>query len=311
MGLVISDSFKTVVTIYILIPFLVIPQIILSGIIVKFEKINPKISSPTSIPWYGEIITARWAYEALATYEFINNEYQSQFYMYDKVMSETRFRRDFWVIEMRNRVDNIERYKDNPEHQESIEENLLILRNEINKELKNNDLIPFNRLDDLTVEGLSTDVLADVRDYLDNIRQYNVKLYNKASDEKNLLVNEMQKTEEAEAEYLRIKREHNNESLEEFAKNSNAVERIIQVKDQLYQKIDPIYMDPAQKFIKAHFYAPRKQIFGSYYSTFAVNTVVIWFMTICLYLILYFRLLKKLLDFFEELSNRLNLGRGE
>jgi len=35
MGLLISDSFKTVVTIYILIPFLVIPQIILSGIIVK------------------------------------------------------------------------------------------------------------------------------------------------------------------------------------------------------------------------------------------------------------------------------------
>jgi ABC-type multidrug transport system ATPase subunit len=311
MGLVISDSFKTVVTIYILIPFLVIPQIILSGIIVKFEKINPKISSPTSIPWYGEIITARWAYEALATYEFINNDYQSQFYRYDKAMSESRFRRDYWVVEMRNRVDNIERYKEDPEHLESIEQNLLILRNEINKELKNNELIPFNRLDDLTVEGLSTDVLAAVQDYLDNIRQYNVKLYNKASDEKNLIVNELQKTEESEAEYLRIKREHNNESLEEFAKNSNAVERIIQVKDQLYQKIDPIYMDPAQKFIKAHFYAPRKQVFGSYYSTFAVNTVVIWFMTIILYLILYFRLLKKLLDFFEELSNRLNLGRGE
>ena len=38
MGLVISDSFKTVITIYILIPFLIIPQLILSGIIVKFEK---------------------------------------------------------------------------------------------------------------------------------------------------------------------------------------------------------------------------------------------------------------------------------
>ena len=38
LGLVISDSFKTVITIYILIPFLIIPQLILSGIIVKFEK---------------------------------------------------------------------------------------------------------------------------------------------------------------------------------------------------------------------------------------------------------------------------------
>jgi ABC-type multidrug transport system ATPase subunit len=66
LGLVISDSFKTVVTIYILIPFLVIPQIILSGVIVKYEKLNPTISSPNKIPFYGEIITARWGYEGLA-----------------------------------------------------------------------------------------------------------------------------------------------------------------------------------------------------------------------------------------------------
>jgi len=34
-------------------------------------------------------------------------------------------------------------------------------------------------------------------------------------------------------------------------------------------------------------------------------------MTIGLYLILYFRLMKKLLDFFEEFSHRMNLGKGE
>ena len=44
MGLLISDSFKTVVTIYILIPFLVIPQIILSGVIVKFDNLNRNCS---------------------------------------------------------------------------------------------------------------------------------------------------------------------------------------------------------------------------------------------------------------------------
>ncbi len=311
MGLVISDSFKTVVTIYILIPFLVIPQIILSGIIVKYEQINPRISSPTSIPWYGEIITARWAYEALATYQFINNKYQSQFYKYDKAMSEAVFKKDYWVVEMKNKVDNVERYRDDPAQSESVEMNLAILRNEIKKEMKNNELIPFTGMGDLTPEGLSTGVLDAVRDYLEKIRRYNIRLYNKASDERNQLVNEMQKTKESEAEFYRIKREYNNEALEDFAKNSNVMERIMQYKDQFYQKINPIYMDPPQKFIKAHFYAPRKQVFGRYYSTFSVNTVVIWVMTIILYLILYFRLLKKTLDFFEELSHRLKLSKGE
>ncbi len=60
MGLVISDSFKAVVTIYILIPFLVIPQIILSGIMVKFEKLNPSIpfTNPVSVPFYGEFVNS-------------------------------------------------------------------------------------------------------------------------------------------------------------------------------------------------------------------------------------------------------------
>src|SRR3990172_6740886 len=97
MGLLISDSFKTVVTIYILIPFLVIPQIILSGIIVKFEKLNPEISSPKSIPFYGEIISARWAYEALATYQFMENDYQKRYYTLDKLSSNASFKSDFLI----------------------------------------------------------------------------------------------------------------------------------------------------------------------------------------------------------------------
>ena len=88
LGLVISDTFKTAITVYILIPFIVIPQIILSGIIVRYEKLNPNISSPAKIPFYGEIITARWAYEALTTHQFINNEYEKEFYVYDKILSQ-------------------------------------------------------------------------------------------------------------------------------------------------------------------------------------------------------------------------------
>ena len=43
LGLNISSSFNSAVTIYILIPILIIPQILLSGIIVKFEKLNPTL----------------------------------------------------------------------------------------------------------------------------------------------------------------------------------------------------------------------------------------------------------------------------
>ena len=55
-------------------------------------------------------------------------------------------------------------------------------------------------------------------------------------------------------------------------------------------------MDPKFPFIKAHFYSPTKQVFGVKIDTYIVNVIVLWVMTIILYLALYFRLLKKLLD---------------
>jgi ABC-type multidrug transport system ATPase subunit len=305
MGLVISDSFKTVVTIYILIPFLVIPQIILSGVIVKYDKLNPKISSPTSIPVYGEAMTARWAYEALATYQFMNNDYQSQYYIFDKVMSKASYRKDYWTVDLTNKVESIDRNLENPARAEDIKLQLKVLRSEIEDEMKENTAITFNHLSDLTSEKIDKEILIALRKYLSEIKAYNIKLYNKANDQRDKRTRELQRTEKEKEAFNKIKREQNNESLEDFVKNSNVSDRIIQYKDRLYQKIDPIYMDPKHKLVKAHFYAPRKQVFGHFYSTFAVNIAVIWFMTLIFYLILYYRLLKKFLDFLGDLCTRL------
>jgi len=311
MGLVISDSFKTVVTIYILIPFLVIPQIILSGIIVKFEKINPNISSPINIPWYGEIITARWAYEAIAVYQFKHNKFQEQFYRYDEAMSVADFKKNYWTVRLTNKLDFIERNLNNPDMKGEIEDNLVVIRNEFEKEMKNNPAITFEYLDQLNMASLSPSVLMYSRDYLDKIKSYNIKLYNKANSEVDKIKTEQQSTPEGKEEYFETKRRYNNETLEEFATNANEMERIIEYKDQLYQKYNPIYLDPPNKFIKAHFYAPRKQLFGTYFNTFGMNTAILWVMTIVLYIALYYRWLKKLLDFFEQVSSRFKFSAGE
>jgi hypothetical protein len=70
--------------------------------------------------------------------------------------------------------------------------------------------------------------------------------------------------------------------------------------------VDPIYLDPSSPFVKAHFYAPRKMIFGYFFSTFWVNIMVIWIMTLGTYVVLYYRLLKKLLDKIEQLVEKIS-----
>ena len=63
-------------------------------------------------------------------------------------------------------------------------------------------------------------------------------------------------------------------------------------------------MEPKYKFIKAHFYSPTKKMFGYKMDSYKVNVIVLWFMTFLLYFVLYFRLLKKLLDSGEAVMGK-------
>jgi len=305
MGLNISDSFKTAVTIYILIPFLVIPQIILSGIIVKFDKLNPEISNPKEIPIYGEVMTSRWAYEALAVTQFKNNEYEKVFYPYEKAMSQSDFKKNYWVRTLRNKITAIENGLNDKSKRAKVESDLLVLRNEITKEMTHVKRVKFNKLSMLYSNKITPAVFEDLNSYLDIINAYYVKKYNLASAAKDQLIGRFTRTDEDKKKFVLFKKLYYNENLADFCRNSNEVERIVEYNGQLYQKIDPIFQDPDNKLIRSHFYAPRKQIFGTFVDTYWVNVIVIWLMTIFLYATLYFKALKRLLDFMERMSEKL------
>ncbi len=293
MGLLISDSFKTVVTIYILIPFLVIPQIILSGIIVKYDKLNPTISSPVSIPVYGEIIAARWGYEALAVDQFMNNRFEKQFYEYDKVISIAKFKKDIWYNEMRSILSRLESNIDRERLDDSDRRDMTLIYNEIEEELGFTPAISFD-LKVIDPTSVTLETIEAARGYIEKVRRYYIEVSKstvEARDQKIMAY------ERADREgFIRMKKQYTNESLEEFVRNDNEKNKIKRYKERLYQNYDQIFFDPVNPLVKAHFYAPRKQIAGVYASTLAVNTGVIWLMTIILYILLYFRVLHRILE---------------
>ncbi|MFH2096370.1 MAG: ATP-binding cassette domain-containing protein [Bacteroidota bacterium] len=307
MGLNISDSFKQSVTIYILIPFLVIPQIILSGIIVKFDKLNPDISSPNKIPWYGEIITARWAYEALAVYTFKENRFEEQFYSYDKIMSVSNYRKDYWIPTVKSKIAACKRNLKKPDRKDDVVNDLEMIRIEIQKEIDFNDRFSFPEklLNKLYPKKVDMNDLMQVENYLDNLNEYYKKKFKSASNKKDSIISCLQATDSLKQIFIGQKKKYRNESLVEFVTNKNELDRIIEYHNNLYQKIDPIYQDPTSPLIKAHFYAPRKRLFGIFMDTYWANIFVIWIMTIVLYITLYFSGLKRLLDLFDNISDRI------
>lgn len=305
LGLLISDSFKTVVTIYILIPFLVIPQIILSGIIVKFENLNPQISSPKRIPFYGEIITARWAYEGLATYQFMNNDFQKIYYDWDKLKSNSNLKANFLLTKQLNKLTYIERNLGDPEAAEKIEYNLKSLQIEIHDELRErlimHEYFPdtptysMKYVDQLTPGTINQEILAYTREYLETLKKFYSKTFKAAVTKIDDITRSFNQDELQELE-----RRSANRTLKEFVTNNKSLDLYTEYRGDMIQKRDPIYLDPTHKFIKAHFYAPRKMIAGRYVPTLWVNVMVIWFMTLLLYLLLYFRVLKRFLDRLEQ-----------
>ncbi|MFQ3579310.1 MAG: ATP-binding cassette domain-containing protein [Bacteroidales bacterium] len=301
LGLNISDSFKTAVTIYILIPFLVIPQIILSGIIVSFDKLNPKISNPKDIPLYGEIMVSRWAYEALAVHQFKSNTYEKLLYPYEKAMSQADYKKNYWIKTLTNKINSIDRNLSNIKDEkirEKVINDLKLIKNEITIESTFGKR-KFKEIEKLELSKVNTSVLDNARDYLQTLNQFYIKIYNKASFKKDSIIQKMESTSESKEAFLLLKKHNYNDNLADFCRNSNAIDRIVEYDNRLYQKIDPIFQDPEYSFVRAHFYAPHKRLGKVFIDTFWMNIIVIWSITVIFYIALYFKWVKRSLDFME------------
>lgn len=305
MGLLISDSFRAVVTIYILIPVLVIPQILLSGIMVKYEKLNPDISSPEKIPVYGEFITARWGYEALAVYQFKNNRYEKQFYPYDKELSKSKFIKDYWCASLSDKLDKIIRDLNEGVKGPDFESNLSFARNELSSKITLIPEIEFDMIDSLTPSKVNSQIALSAKECVEKIRVIYMDYYNNVSLRRGKLLSKLETPDKMKL--LKIKNDYSNTALKEFVTNNSLKEpRTIEYNNKLIQKFDPVYMDPEYPFIKAHFYSPSKRLFGYEIDTLIVNTMVIWTMTLAVYFALYFRLLKKIVDFSEKAISKIS-----
>jgi ABC-type multidrug transport system ATPase subunit len=305
LGLNISAAFNSAVTIYILIPFLLIPQLLLSGVIVKFEKLNPSLTSQEHVPAAGDIMASRWAFEALAVNQFKNNEYERIFYNVDKVQQYSDFKKNFWIPSLRAKIDKCETALSDPKmNKEEFASDLTLLHNEIGKELKRRSEgktpnVKFGYIDSLVPNKFGPATIAATRDYFDKLLNKYIAIYNKYANKHDSLVNVTQKNMGNDA-FLKLKDEYQNESLSDLVRNGTELNKIIEKDGVLIQRSDPVYLDPEENFY-SHFYAPNKKAFGQYFDTFWYNITIIWVMSIVLAITLYFDALKRLLDGFENL----------
>ncbi|MFN3916330.1 MAG: ATP-binding cassette domain-containing protein [Flavobacteriales bacterium] len=303
LGLNISASFNSAKVIYILIPILIIPQLLFSGIIVSFDKLNPLFASQSHVPWIGNVMASRWAYEGLAVTQFKENAYEKNFYAFDKKMKFANWKKDFWLSNLDSKVKSLERIINEEEKPAEFEQWINILRIEIEKEMRLIENVKCEGFENLTPEKLDRRTLKQIDNYFAKLKEIYKGIYKKNQNDKDAIIRKMQSTEEGRLAFKDLQDNYRNEALLDFVTNSNSLTFIVETPRGLVQKSDPIYLDPYDsELLSSHFYAPRKKLFGTYYNTFTANVMVLWFMCIILIVTLYMDLLKKTIDLFGKLK---------
>ncbi|MFT4600546.1 MAG: ABC-type multidrug transport system ATPase subunit [Arenicella sp.] len=313
LGLNISASFNSVKVIYILIPIFIIPQLLFSGVIVKFDKLNPVFGDESAVPLIGNVMASRWAYEALAVEQFQSNAYGEKYFQFEKTKSWATWKKDYWLQELNAKLDFVKLNLDNPEKKKEVENDFLVIRNEIEREEWYVQLECIGCKEGLTMAEYTTDTYDLVKDYFTVLKKH----YKDQADEYRKSIDNLNKEiidEYGKDKYLDLIDNHTNDALEQFTTNKTDLVKLIESDGYLVQKSDPIYLDPYDKsFWNSHFYAPRKRIkmLGIYVPTYWANIVVIWLMSILLIITLYFDVFKRLMDGAEKLASKIKFKKSE
>jgi hypothetical protein len=309
LGLNISSAFNSAVTIYILIPILLIPQLILSGVVVKFDKLNPLIGNTSTVPFVGDLMASRWAFEAAMVAQFKDNEFEKEFYVYDKTMAAADYKKIYMIPELESQLDfvNLNRSNKEPGIRKEVREKLDLLRTTLEHEEKVTKS-GFSRNQDLTLERYDSTINQPLIEYLETLKKFYINRYNKADQEKEKKIEQMTNTPEKEKNFTSNKNAYQNEAITELVRNTMEQNRIIETDGKFVQKIYPIYKDPDPDHMvdfNAQFYMPAKHFLNRNIDTFFFNLGVIWLMTFVLALSLYWEVLRKIIDQLSNISNPL------
>ena len=295
LGLNISAGFNSVVTIYIIIPLLLIPQILLCGVIVKFDDLQSKTADKDAVPFVGEMMVSRWAFEAMTVTQFKNNQYMVHFFDMEKQMNEARFRSELLTTELTGQTDLVTGWLKNGGDDVQIAAKLNLIANELSKLDSETPMANFELTSHLKPGQFNNEIAEQVKAHLEDIKIYFSSSFQTARKAKDRQINSITKTMGNDYLY-KHKLKYHNKSLEALMLNVDTREYFRETANGIMQKAAPIYKEPDFNYGRAHFLAPHKIIFGKKIDTLFFNVLVIWMFSLFLYLALYFDWLRKIIN---------------
>lgn len=296
LGLIISSLFNTAVTIYIIIPLLIIPQMILGGAMFRFDKLNKIIGDGSKAPLVSEVMASRWAYEGLMIQQFKYNNYYNVFYDYDKELGQLNYKTIYYIPELLQMTTNCKNALKSADKKE-LGENLTILKIEVEKQEAIAENPKFALKDNLKEKKFDEKTADELTAYWNSIYKLSSQKFADLDKSKNTFVSSFLESNEAEVKFNRIKDEYYNPNIDEQVNNELSKQKFfINNKTGFTQHFNAAYNEPEPSLVslRPHFFTPVKYLFGVKLNTFLFNVIFIWFLNVVFFLILYFELFNKI-----------------
>jgi len=301
LGLNISAGLNSVITIYILVPFLLIPQILFCGVLVKYDELHKSLTNYEYTPVIGDLMASRWAFEALAVDQFKNNKYDKEYFEVKQRLSTANYLKDFLVPKLEIKLDYADRELEKGADKENIMPELQIIQRQlagVHKQLPGMKAFDTSLLD---LESYNDSSSQAVRQYLRLLTRVGQQKWSDAKHDENEINKALIAKLGGLDAYKNFRDAYSNTRLERMLLNKDNIDNVIEKEGRLIRKFDPAYMKPTSSWGRAHLYAPVKKIAHWEMGTVIFNVIVIWIYSGLLFLALYFDLLRKILLYLESI----------
>ena len=283
-GLLLSQTLNSIVAIYITIPLLLIPQILLCGVVIDFDSLNHD-SKTGNVPIIADLIPTRWSFEALAVTQMIDNEYTSNFFEEQASQYELQFARLGYLHELDVKVKEakIDKRLDN----EDWDKYLPLVVNESKLLSERWDLEPFSKLDQLTKDRFSSGVAEDYRDWVrksDSILFKRSQIHTRIIDKtKEILIDDLGST----GKLIDLQYKSCNQSLQDRLIGVDGHKLVRVVGDRLVPCAGQVFLKPSSHNGRAPFYSHVKILGTQEIPTLWYNLCVLAIMMVLVSLMLY------------------------
>ena len=261
MGLFLSSIFNSISAVYIAIPFVIIPQLLLAGAVIRYDYIHPLFTKNQQVPWIAQLMVSRWSYEALSVNIFENNPYGKMFYPVDQQISDASYVQNLLLPEVENHFFGNNQTSDYYLTPDSVQYQLVV------NGLKDLEMYGYSVPVDLTgnkIEGYQI---------LETIEQIQANVSSKYDSL--IGVRDAMILSIGQEKYNDLRQRNSNKNLTDFVTNSDNINNIYVENNHFRRKYRPVYYHSKQNWGGTHYFSPEKRIGSLAVKTPDYNVLII------------------------------------